>query len=98
MLPRLIKSYSLGMSLHNFKSLMEGGNMMEHVVRFLDYMGTHAKDADLCIREFSKSLTNTTYLVWKSEAMIGGRLGNPISLFNRKFFVLEAKFKLAKLG
>lgn len=29
----------------------------EHVVRFVDFMGAHANDTNLCMREFSKSLT-----------------------------------------
>lgn len=37
------------------------GNTKEHVARFFDPMGRHASDAELCLREFSKSLKDRAY-------------------------------------
>ena len=41
------------------------GNAMEHVNKFMDSMGPFAGDRELCLREFSKSLTNRAY-TWYS--------------------------------
>ena len=41
------------------------GNAMEHVSKFMDSMGPFAGDRELCIREFSKSLTDYAY-TWYS--------------------------------
>ena len=41
------------------------GNVMEHVSKFMDSMGPFAGDWELCIREFSKSLTDRAY-TWYS--------------------------------
>lgn len=49
-------------SFHNFKSLIETqGNTRDHDVLFLESIGSYAKDVDLCMREFSKSLTDQAY-------------------------------------
>lgn len=37
------------------------GNTREHVIRFLDSIGSHAQNVDLCLREFLKSLTDKVY-------------------------------------
>uniref|UniRef100_A0A2N9G206 Integrase catalytic domain-containing protein n=1 Tax=Fagus sylvatica TaxID=28930 RepID=A0A2N9G206_FAGSY len=37
------------------------GSALEHVSKFLDAMGPYVGDSNLCLREFSKSLTNRTY-------------------------------------
>lgn len=36
-------------------------NTEEHVSRFLDSMGKYTKDPELCLREFTKSLTDRAY-------------------------------------
>ena len=41
------------------------GNAMEHVNKFMDSMGPFAGNRELCIREFSKSLTDRAY-TWYS--------------------------------
>ena len=41
------------------------GNAMEHVSKFMDFMGSFVRDRDICLREFSKSLTNRAY-TWYS--------------------------------
>ena len=37
------------------------GNAIEHVSKFMDSVGPFARDGELCLREFSKSLTNRAY-------------------------------------
>ncbi|GKU96154.1 hypothetical protein SLEP1_g9424 [Rubroshorea leprosula] len=37
------------------------GSAMEHVSKFLDAIRAHASDRDLCLREFSKSLSDKAY-------------------------------------
>ena len=37
------------------------GNAIEHVNKFLDTVGQHAGNEELCLREFSKSLTDRAY-------------------------------------
>ncbi|GKV46432.1 hypothetical protein SLEP1_g53416 [Rubroshorea leprosula] len=37
------------------------GSAVENVRKFLDAMGAHADDKDLCLREFSKSLSDRSY-------------------------------------
>jgi hypothetical protein len=37
------------------------GNATEHVSKFLDAMGPHAGNGNLCLREFSKSLIDRAY-------------------------------------
>lgn len=34
---------------------------MEHISKFIDTMGPHARDKELCLREFAKSLVDRTY-------------------------------------
>ena len=34
---------------------------MEHVEKFMDAMGPHVADPELCLKEFSKSLTGRAY-------------------------------------
>ena len=41
------------------------GNVVEHVSKFMDSMGPYAGDGELCLREFSKSLTDRAY-TWYS--------------------------------
>ena len=53
-------------------SLYDGrkGNAIEHVNKFLDSMGPFAGNRDLCLREFSKSLTDRAY-TWYSTLQLG---------------------------
>ena len=53
-------------------SLYDGrkGNAIEHVNKFLDSMGPFAGNGDLCLREFSKSLTDHAY-TWYSTLQLG---------------------------
>ena len=46
------------------------GNVIEHVNKFLDTMGQHAGNEELCLREFSKSLTDRSY-TWYTRLLPG---------------------------
>ena len=46
------------------------GNALEHVNKFLNSIGPFAGNRDLCLREFSKSLTNHAY-TWYSTLQPG---------------------------
>lgn len=52
------------------------GNTKEHVSRFLDLLGKYAKDPELCLREFSKSLTDRAYTWYFNLKLNGPRLGS----------------------
>lgn len=67
---------------------------MGHVVRFLDPMSAHAHEANLCLREFSKSLTNRAY-IWYVITRKGSRLRIPRRIVQHKVLRAEAKFSLA---
>lgn len=56
------KPYLVGYIVPNFQKF-EGckGNSREHIARFIDLMGLFAHDAEICLREFSKSLTDRAY-------------------------------------
>ena len=62
----LSKPYSKKYETPNF-ALYDGrkGNAMEHISKFMDSMGPFAGDRELCLREFSKSLTDRAY-TWYS--------------------------------
>ena len=61
------KLYLAGYEAPHF-TLFDGkkGNPKEHVNRFLDAMGSHARDHDLRLKEFSKSLTDRAYTWYTS--------------------------------
>ncbi|CAL8084592.1 unnamed protein product [Prunus armeniaca] len=44
------------------------GSPKEHVNRFIDALGPHAGDHNLCLREFSKSLTDRAYMWYTTLA------------------------------
>ncbi|GLT30847.1 hypothetical protein SLA2020_056300 [Shorea laevis] len=46
------------------------GNVMEYVSKFLDAMGAHGGDRDLCLCEFSKSLSDRAY-TWYTTLLLG---------------------------
>ncbi|GKV11495.1 hypothetical protein SLEP1_g22752 [Rubroshorea leprosula] len=53
-------SKNLVQSLGNLPNPMKG-SAVEHISKFLDAMGAHTGDRDLCLREFSKSLFDKSY-------------------------------------
>ncbi|GLU03950.1 hypothetical protein SLE2022_211190 [Rubroshorea leprosula] len=46
------------------------GSAVEHVNKFLDAMGAHTGDRDLCLHEFSKSLSDKAY-TWYTTLPLG---------------------------
>lgn len=56
-----VKPYPSGYSISKFQKFMDGYVLREYVVHFLKSMAPFAHDADLCLWEFSKSLTNRAY-------------------------------------
>lgn len=60
---------------------------MEHVSKFLDAMGPYVGNRDLCLQEFSKSLTDRTYTCYTSlrPASIPAWEGMVESFCNRYF-------------
>lgn len=75
------------------------GNTKEHVSRFLDSLGKYAKDPELYLREFSKSLTDRAY-TWYLNLKLGTiqDWDHMVATFNTKFFFAEAKYTLAEWG
>ena len=65
--PYLEKYETPTFSLYDGRTLYDGrkGNAIEHVNKFLDSMGPFVGNGNLCLREFSKSLTNHAY-TWYS--------------------------------
>lgn len=68
------------------------GDTREHVVHFLDYIGAHSNDQNLCLRELSKSITLCIYMVHEPQVMIRPKLSIWSPLFNTKFFCAEPNF------
>lgn len=57
------KPYPMKYAVSQFQKFDGGkGNIREHFVRLLDSMGAFAHDTDLCMREFSKYLTDKPIL------------------------------------
>lgn len=75
------------------------GNTKEHVSCFFDSLGKYAKDLELCLREFSKSLIDRAY-TWYLNLKPGTiqDWDHMVAAFNTKFFFAEAKYTLAELG
>lgn len=74
-------------------------NTIEYVSRFIDAIGPFAHKLELCLREFSKSLTDRAY-VWYLYLRPGSiqDWDHLVTLLNAKFLCGEAKFTLAELG
>lgn len=60
-----VKPYPMGYIVSKLQ-LFDGrrGNTWDHIVRFLDLMDPFAHDIELCLREFSKSLTDRAYTMY----------------------------------
>lgn len=73
-------------------------NTGEHVVRFLNFMGAHVQDVDLCLRKFSKSLNDKAYTRYvNSKSSMVHDWEHHVSLFNMNFFHLKIKFTFVEL-
>lgn len=93
-----MKTYPVAYTVLNFQKFnSRRGNTIKHVSRFVDAMGPFAHNPKLCLREFSKSLTDRAY-VWYLNLKLGLIPHHLVTLFNPKFFCGEAKFTLAELG
>ncbi|GKU89659.1 hypothetical protein SLEP1_g3772 [Rubroshorea leprosula] len=59
-------------STQGYVTMYDGrkGSTVEHVSKFLDAMGVHANNRDLCLREFSKSLSDRAY-TWYTTLPLG---------------------------
>ena len=68
---------------------------MEHVNKFMDSMGPFAGDRELCLREFSKSLTNRAY-TWYSTLQANSipTWKDMVESFCTKYFHGEEKVTL----
>ena len=81
-------------------SLYDGwkGKEIEHVNKFLDYMGPFAGNGDLCLRKFSKSLTNRAY-TWYSTLQSGSiaTWDDMVEIFCSKYFHREEKVTILTL-
>jgi hypothetical protein len=74
------------------------GNTTEHVSKFLDAMVPHAGNGNLCLREFSKSLTDrayTWYTTLKSDSV--RTWDDMVEVFCTKYFHVEDKITLLTL-
>lgn len=95
-----MKSYPVGYTVPNFQRF-DGRkrNTIEHISLFIDAMWPFAHDPELCLRKFSKSLTDRAY-AWYLNLKPGSiqDWDQLVTLFNAKFFYGEAKFTLAELG
>ena len=73
-------------------------NATEHVSKFLDVMGPHAGNGNLCLREFSKSLTDhayTWYTTLKPDSVC--TWDDMVEVFCTKYFHVEDKITLLTL-
>lgn len=95
-----MKPYPAEYTVPNFQRFAgQKGNTIEHVSQFVDAMGMFAYNSELCLMEFSKSLSDRTY-IWYLNLKPGliQDWDYLVTLFNAKFFCDETKFTLTKLG
>ncbi|KAA8536872.1 hypothetical protein F0562_029350 [Nyssa sinensis] len=77
------------------------GSSYKHVHRFIESLNTHASDQNICLREFSKSLTDRAY-TWYRKLPEGSirNWEDLVQKFHAKFFHVEekvTKISLAKV-
>lgn len=95
-----MKPYPAGYTVPNFQKF-DGrkGNTIEHIARFVDAMRSYAHSPELCLREFSKSLTDRAYN-WYLNLKPGSiqDCDHLVAFFKAKCFCCEARFTLAEPG
>lgn len=94
------KPYPVGYAVPNFQKF-DGrrGNTIEHIARFIDALGPFAHNSELCLREFSKSLTDQAYTWYLNlKPRLIQDWDHLVTLFNAKFFCGDAKFTLVELS
>ena len=74
------------------------GSAVEHINKFLDFMGPFAENGRLCLREFSKPLIDRAY-TWYAMLPIGsiGVWEDMVESFYSKYFHVEEKVTLLNL-
>ena len=74
------------------------GNALEHVSKFMDSMGPFVGDRELCLREFSKSLTDRAY-TWYSTLQPNSipTWEDMVEIFCTKYFHGEEKVTIITL-
>ena len=74
------------------------GSAIEHVRKFIDTLGPHAADKDLCLQEFSKSLCDWAY-TWYIGLKPGSipTWDDMVDVFCTKYFHREETVTLATL-
>ena len=74
------------------------GSDVEHVSKFIDTLGAHATNEDLCLREFSKSLCNRAY-TWYFGLKSGSipTWDDMVDVFCTKYFHREEMVTLVTL-
>lgn len=86
----ITKPYSLDYKVLKFQKYdCRNGNAKDHATRFLESMGYHSNNMDLCLEEFFKSLTNgyTWYIGLKPGTVRNWT--HLLPLFNAKFSMLK---------
>uniref|UniRef100_A0A2N9FIH6 Integrase catalytic domain-containing protein n=1 Tax=Fagus sylvatica TaxID=28930 RepID=A0A2N9FIH6_FAGSY len=74
------------------------GSALVHISKFVDSMGAYARNGDLCLREFSKSLDDRAY-TWYTTLPPGSVKvwEDMVELFCGKYFQAEEKITLVNL-
>ena len=95
----LNKPYPKNYEIPTF-SLFDGQkrSALEHVSKFLDAIGPHVRDSNLCLREYFKSLTNQAYTWYATLQPASVKTwDNMVEIFCGKFFCVEEKVTLHTL-
>lgn len=84
------KPYPCRYKVLKFQKFDRRKEIKEHVLRILYSMGPFSHDATVCLKEFSKSLTDRAY-TWYVNLKLGSvrDFEHLVSLFNSKFFCAE---------
>ena len=95
----LNKPYPKNYEIPTF-SLFDGRkrSALEHVSKFLDAMGPHVGDSNLCLREFSKSLIDRAYTWYATlQPAFVKTWDDMVEMFCGKFFHVEERVTLYTL-
>jgi hypothetical protein len=94
----LNKPYPKNYEIPTF-SLFDGrkGSALEHVSKFLDAMGPYVGDSNLCLREFSKLLTDRAYTWYATLQPASVKTWDMVEIFCGKFFRVKERVTLHTL-
>lgn len=74
------------------------GSAKEHVVRFIESLGAHAANSNLCLCKFSKSLTSRAYTWFVNlEPYLITTWEEMVNIFYAKFFQVREKVTVISL-